>query len=152
MHKYAAGEPIEILLVEDNPGDVYLVKETLHESKVLNRVHVVNNGVDASAFLRREGKYEKAPLPDIILLDLNMPRKDGRELLAEIKADKQFRHIPVVILTSSEEERDIVKTYHLHADSYIIKPVDLRQFILAIMPIEDFAVMIVKKHRGQRPA
>jgi len=147
MHKDAAGEPIEILLVEDNPGDVYLVKETLHENKFLNRIHVVHNGVDAVAFLRQEGKYEKAPRPDIIFLDLNMPRKDGREFLAEIKADKQFKHIPVVILTSSEEERDIVKTYGLHADSYIIKPVDLRQFILAVMPIEDFAVMIVKKHR-----
>lgn len=147
MPKNAAGEPIEILLVEDNPGDVYLVKETLHESKFLNRIHLVRNGVEAVSFLRREGKYSHVPVPDIILLDLNMPRKDGREFLAEIKADKEFKRIPVVILTSSEEERDIVKTYNLHADSYIIKPVDLRQFIQAIMPIEDFAVMIVRKHR-----
>jgi CheY-like chemotaxis protein len=136
--------PIDILLVEDNPGDVRLTIEALKDGKVRNRLNVVQDGVEAMAFLRQEGKYAGAPRPDVILLDLNLPKKDGREVLAEIKADEHLRRIPVVVLTTSSSEQDILKTYDLHANCYITKPVDLEQFIEVVKGIEDFWLTVVK--------
>ena len=138
------GKPIETLLVEDNPGDVRLMLEALKEGKVLNRVSVVKDGVKAMAFLRREEKYADAPRPDLILLDLNLPGKDGREVLAEIKADENLKRIPVVILTVSQDEEDILRSYDLHANCYITKPVGLDDFISVVKAIEDFWLTIVK--------
>ncbi len=135
---------IEILLVEDNPGDARLAKEALKESKMSNNLHHVADGVEAMAFLNKEGKYKDMPTPDLLLLDLNLPKKDGREVLAEIKADKKLRRIPVVILTTSKAEADILKTYDLHANCYINKPLDLNQFMIVIKSIEDFWLSIVK--------
>lgn len=139
----AVGRPVEILLVEDNPGDVRLTKEALRESKVRNNLSVVHDGVEALAYLRREGPYAEATRPDLVLLDLNLPRKDGREVLSEMKDDDSLRRIPVVILTTSRAEQDIVKTYNLHANCYISKPVDLDQFITVVKTIEDFWFTIV---------
>lgn len=136
--------PIEILLVEDNPADVRLTIEALKEGKVANEINVAADGVEALAFLRREGKYENAPEPDLILLDLNLPKKNGREVLAEVKTDYRLKRIPVVILTSSQAETDIVATYNLHANCYITKPVDFGQFINVIRSIENFWFKIVK--------
>jgi CheY-like chemotaxis protein len=135
--------PIAILLVEDNPGDVRLTMEALREAKVHNRVHVAPDGVAAMAFLRQEGTYADAPRPDLILLDLNLPKKDGREVLAEIKADDRLKHIPVVILTTSHAEQDILQSYDLHANCYVTKPVDLDQFIRVVRSIEDFWLTVV---------
>jgi CheY-like chemotaxis protein len=136
--------PIEILLVEDNPGDVRLTKEALKEGKVANQINVVMDGMEAMAFLHREGKYANAPKPDLILLDLNLPKKNGREVLAEVKMDSRLKCIPVVILTSSQAEQDIVMTYNLHANCYIKKPVDFDQFIDVVKSIEDFWFNVVK--------
>jgi CheY-like chemotaxis protein len=138
------GGPIEILLVEDNPGDVRLTQEALKEDKILNKLHVAKDGVEAMAFLRQEGKYANAIRPDLILLDLNLPKKDGREVLAEIKSDSYLKRIPVVILTVSKLEEDIIKTYDLHANCYITKPIDLNRFIEVVRAIEDFWLAIVK--------
>ncbi|MHC1740609.1 MAG: response regulator [Anaerolineaceae bacterium] len=135
---------IDILLVEDNPGDVRLTREALKEGKVLNSLHVVGDGIEALEFLRHEGEYATAAHPDIILLDLNLPRMDGRELLAKIKTDPKLRRIPVVILTTSKAEEDIIKTYDLHANCYITKPVDLDQFITVVKSVEEFWFTIVK--------
>ncbi|MEI7646050.1 MAG: response regulator [Chloroflexales bacterium] len=140
--------PIEILLVEDNPGDVRLTKEALRDSKVTTRMHVVFDGVQALAFLHREGEYAAVPRPDLILLDLNLPRKSGREVLAEIKGDDDLRRIPVVILTTSQAEQDIIETYNLHANAYVNKPVDLDQFIKVVKSIEDFWFEIVRLPNG----
>jgi two-component system, chemotaxis family, response regulator Rcp1 len=137
-------EPIEILLVEDNPGDARLAVEALKDSKVSNNLYHVRDGVEAMQFLHRRGEYADAPHPDLILLDLNLPRKDGREVLAEIKEDSDLRLIPVVVLTTSEAERDLVRTYDLHANAYIIKPIDLNRFIEVVQAIEDFWFAIVK--------
>ena len=142
----------EILLVEDNPGDVRLTREALKEGKILNHVSVVGDGVEALAFLRREDKYANAVRPDLILLDLNLPKKDGREVLAEIKADTGLKKIPIVILTTSAAEQDILKTYDLHANCYITKPVDLEQFIKIVRLIEDFWFTIARLPSGARPA
>jgi chemotaxis family two-component system response regulator Rcp1 len=136
--------PVEILLVEDNPGDVRLTQEVLKEGKLHNTLSVVNDGVEALAYLRHEGTYANAVRPDLILLDLNLPGKDGREVLAEIKIDKNLKRIPVVVLTTSEAERDIFHTYDLHANCYITKPVDLEQFIQVVQQIETFWLTIVK--------
>jgi CheY-like chemotaxis protein len=136
--------PIEVLLVEDNPGDVRLTREALKEGKVSNNLHVAPDGVEALAFLRREGRYAAAVRPDLILLDLNLPRKGGREVLEEIKNDPALRHIPVVILTSSQAEQDIARAYDLHANCYISKPVDLDQFIRVVRSIEEFWFTVVK--------
>ena len=147
-----SGRPIEILLVEDNPGDVRLTREAFKKGKVLNNLHVVNDGVEAIVFLRREGKYASAVRPDIILLDLNLPKKDGREVLAEIKDDPDLKRIPVVILTVSGVEEDIIKTYNLHANCYITKPVDLDRFFEVVKAIEDFWLVIVKlPPNGSKP-
>jgi two-component system, chemotaxis family, response regulator Rcp1 len=139
----SAGRPIEILLVEDNPGDVRLAIEALRESKVRNNLHVARDGVEALAFLRREAQYTDVPRPDLILLDLNLPRKDGREVLADIKADTGLHTIPVVILTTSRAEQDVYRSYELQANCYITKPVDLDQFITVVKSIEDFWLTIV---------
>ncbi len=141
------GKPVEILLVEDNPGDVRLTQEVLREGKMNNNLYVAKDGVDAVTFLRREGEYVDSPVPDLILLDLNLPKKDGREVLAEIKADSDLKHIPVVVLTTSKAEQDIHKAYNLHANCYITKPVDLDQFIQVVKSIEDFWLTIVKLPR-----
>ena len=138
------GNPIEILLVEDNPGDVRLTREALKEGKVRNNLHVAQDGVEALQFLRREGPHAQATRPDIILLDLNLPKLDGRQVLAEIKKDDRLRRIPVVVLTTSKAEEDIVKSYNLHANCYITKPVDLTQFITVVRTIENFWLTIVK--------
>jgi len=144
MKLHSQGRPVEILLVEDNPGDVRLTREALAEGKVRNNLHVAVDGVKALEFLRREGEYAGVVRPDLVLLDLNLPRKDGRQVLAEIKADPALRYIPVVILTSSEAESDIARAYDLHANCYITKPVDLDQFIHVVRSIEDFWFSIVK--------
>ena len=129
---------IHVLLVEDNPGDVRLTTEALREGKIPHHLHVVSDGVEAMAFLRREGPYADAPRPDLILLDLNLPKKDGREVLGEIKADENLKRIPVVVLTTSQAEEDVLRTYELHANCYITKPVDLQQFIAVIRAIEEY--------------
>ena len=135
---------IEILLVEDSPGDIRLTQEAFKEGKLVNRLHVVQDGEAAMAFLRREGAYAQAIRPDLILLDLNLPKKDGREVLAEIKADGALRRIPVVVLTTSRAEQDVLKVYDLHANCYITKPVDLDQFLKVVQSVEDFWLTIVR--------
>ena len=136
--------PIEILLVEDNPGDVRLIREGLKDAKVHNRISVVGDGVKALAFLRREGKYSDAPRPDLILLDLNLPKMNGREVLSVIKQDEELHNIPVVVVTSSQADQDIVESYNLHANCYVTKPVDLDQFFNIVKAIRDFWLVIVK--------
>jgi len=138
-----SGRPIEILLVEDNPGDVRLTVEGLKESKVRNNLHVARDGVEAMEFLRRTGRYGGAVRPDLILLDLNLPRMDGREVLAEVKSDAKLKTIPVVVLTTSRAEQDVLRSYELQANCYITKPVDLEQFIAVVKSIEDFWFTIV---------
>jgi len=142
------GKPIDILLVEDNPGDARLAMEALKDSKVRNNLYLVQDGVEAMQFLHHEGQYAQSPRPDLILLDLNLPKKDGREVLAEIKSDPDLKRIPVVILTVSKAEEDILKTYNLHANCYISKPIDLGQFIKVVKSIEDFWLTIVKLPNG----
>jgi len=136
-------QPVEILLVEDSPTDVLLAKEALEYSKILNRLHVASDGVEAIAFLRRQGAYKDAPRPGLILLDLNLPRKDGREVLSEIKNDEQLRTIPVVVLTTSRSEADVLKAYGLHANCYIVKPVDFEKFAEVVRNIEQFWFTVV---------
>lgn len=137
------GKPVEILLVEDNPGDVDLTLEALESSRIRNTLSVAVDGEEAMAFLRRSGKYAGVSRPDLILVDLNMPKRDGREVLAEIKADDDLKRIPVVIMTSSDVEKDVLESYNLHANCYIKKPLDLHQFIRVIKGIEDFWLTIV---------
>jgi two-component system, chemotaxis family, response regulator Rcp1 len=136
--------PIDILIVEDNSGDARLIQEVLHDGKVSNKLYLVNDGVKAMEFLHRKGEYSGAPMPDLIILDLNLPRKDGREVLAEIKEDKLLKKIPVVVMTISQAEEDILKSYNLHANCYVSKPIDLNQFIKVVKSIEDFWFSIVK--------
>ena len=138
------GRPAEILLVEDNPGDVRLMVEALKENRVGDNLHVVGDGVEALAFLRREGGYADAPRPDLILLDLRLPRKDGHEVLTEIKADEDLKRIPVVVLTISGAEVDVIEAYNSYVNCYVIKPVDLDQFIKVVKSIVDFWLTIVK--------
>jgi len=135
--------PIEILLVEDNPGDVRLTKEALKEGKVYSNLHTVKDGVEAMEFLRKKGKYKDVPRPDIILLDLNLPRKDGREVLEEIKSDDNLKRIPVVVLTTSKAEEDVLRTYNLHANCYVTKPVDLEKFMVVVKSIDVFWLTVV---------
>jgi two-component system, chemotaxis family, response regulator Rcp1 len=144
MNRSELGRPVEILLVEDNPGDAELTAEALRHGKVYNQMHVVEDGEAALAFLRRQGPYADVPRPDVILLDLNLPRKDGREVLAEIKTDEELKQIPVIILTTSEAEEDILRAYNLAVNCYITKPVDLDQFIKVVKAIEDFWFTVVK--------
>ncbi|MBM4463804.1 MAG: response regulator [Chloroflexi bacterium] len=140
----AWAKTIDILLVEDNPGDVRLMLEALKESKIRNNIFVVEDGVEAMDFLLRKGKYVNSPRPDLILLDLNLPRKSGREVLAEIKSDASLRRIPVVVVTVSRDEEDILKAYDLYANCYITKPIDFNQFIKITKSIEEFWLEIVK--------
>lgn len=136
--------PADFLLVEDNPGDVRLTREALKSHKVQNNLHVVTDGEEAMAFLRKQGKYGDAPRPDIILLDLNLPKKDGREVLAEIKSDPGLKTIPVVVITSSEAEQDVIRSYNLNANCYVTKPVNFDQFVKVVQSINDFWLTIVK--------
>ena len=137
MNSQTVERPIEILIVDDNPGDVRLTAEALKDSKVQNRLHTAQDGMEAIAFLRRKGEYADAPLPDLILLDLNMPRMNGSQLLAKVKEDSKLKHIPVVILTGSREIDDIIKANNLRADCYVTKPIDLEDFIMAVKSIVD---------------
>ena len=137
-------KPIEILLVEDNPGDARLTREALSLSKVRNNLHHVRDGEEAVAFLRRQGGFGGAPTPDLVLLDLNLPRRDGREVLEDIKNDAALKHIPVVILTSSQAEEDILRSYRLHANCFITKPVDLEQLTKVVQGIEQFWFTLVR--------
>ena len=136
--------PIELLLVEDSEPDVRLTKEALHEAKVKNRLSVVEDGVEAMEFLHRQGRHADAPRPDLILLDLNLPRKDGRQVLKEIKADDSLKRIPVVILTTSKNEEDVLRAYDLHANCYITKPVDFNRFMEVVKSVEDFWLTVVR--------
>lgn len=142
-----AATPIDILLVEDDPGDVLMTEEAFEHHKIRNSLHVASDGVEALQFLRREGEHADAPRPGLILLDLNLPRMDGREVLAEIKADPALRAIPVVVLTTSEAEEDIVRSYNLHANAYVTKPVDFERFIDVVRQIDEFFVTVVKLPR-----
>jgi CheY-like chemotaxis protein len=144
MGIFEMGKPIEILLVEDSAGDVRLVQENLKESKVRNTLNVVGDGIEAMAYLRNEGRYKDASRPDLVLLDLNLPKKDGRQVLTEIKSDENLKCIPVVVLTISKAEEDIMKSYSLHANAYISKPVDLNQFLKVVKAIEEFWLTVVK--------
>jgi two-component system, chemotaxis family, response regulator Rcp1 len=135
---------IEILLVEDNPGDARLTKEAFKEGRVLNSLTVINDGAEALAYLRREGKYSNAKLPDLVLLDLNLPKMDGREVLAEVKSDERLKNIPVVVLTTSSAPEDVMRAYGNHANCYITKPVDLDQFLRVVQSIESFWLSLVK--------
>jgi len=150
MNFESAPQPIDILLVEDNEADVRLTQEVLTESKVRNNLIVASDGAEALACLRRQGKFKNSARPGLILLDLNLPVKDGREVLAQIKEDPDLKSIPVVILTTSKAEEDIVKTYKLHANCYITKPVDLDQFVTVVRYIEDFWLAIVKLPASQQ--
>jgi CheY-like chemotaxis protein len=145
-------DSIEVLLVEDDPGDVLMIKEAFAENKVHNNLSVVNDGVRAIQYLRREGEYAEAVRPDLILLDLNLPRRDGREVLQEIKSDADLRIIPVVILTTSSSDEDIVRSYDLHANAYVTKPVDFARFIEVVRQIDQFFLTVVKLPPNGRPA
>ena len=140
----ATGKPIEILLVEDNPADVRLTQEALKEGKVRNNLFVARDGIEAIEYLRRVGKHANATRPDLVLLDLNLPRKDGREVLSDIKNDPELKSIPVVVLTTSSADADIFKSYNLHANCYITKPVDLDQFVKVVKSIDDFWLTVVR--------
>ncbi|ALG11386.1 response regulator [Kibdelosporangium phytohabitans] len=140
--------PIDILLVEDDPGDVLMTREALADNKVRNRLYVVNDGVDAMRFVRRQPPYEDAPRPGLILLDLNLPRRNGQEVLADLKGSEDLRTIPVVILTTSEADEDILRSYQSHANAYVTKPVDFEQFVAAVRQIDDFFLTVVKLPRA----
>jgi CheY-like chemotaxis protein len=144
MTESLPGRQVEVLLVEDDPGDVLMTKEAFDDYKVKNQLHVVNDGAEAMAFLRREGEYASAPRPDLVLLDLNLPRMDGREVLQAIKSDAELASIPVVVLTTSEAEEDVLRSYSLHANAYVTKPVDFERFIAVVRQIDDFFVTVVR--------
>ncbi len=148
MNAGSTKDGINILLVEDNPGDVVLTREALSDAKVRNELNVVGDGIEALEYLRRQGQYSGATRPDLILLDLNLPRKDGREVLSEIKQDPDLKRIPVVVLTTSKAEEDILRSYNLHANCYVTKPVDLNQFLTIVKTIEDFWLTVVKFPTG----
>jgi CheY-like chemotaxis protein len=138
------GSVIQILLVEDDPGDVLMTREAFEDNKVANTLHVVSDGAEAMEFLRKEGAHSEAPTPDLVLLDLNLPRMDGREVLAAVKADDELRQIPIVVLTTSEAEEDVLRSYALHANAYVTKPVDFERFIEVVRKIDDFFVGVVR--------
>jgi chemotaxis family two-component system response regulator Rcp1 len=144
-----AARPIEILLVEDSPSDAELTIEALREAKISNQLSTVEDGVQAMQFLRRQGPYAEAPRPDLILLDLNLPRKDGREVLAELKTDETLKTIPIVVLSTSRSDQDILRAYQLSANCYIIKPVDFAQFLAVVKTIESFWLTVVTLPRGE---
>ncbi|MBV8693138.1 MAG: response regulator [Actinobacteria bacterium] len=144
MSELFASQPIEVLLVEDDPGDVLMTQEALADYKIANRVTVVTNGEDAIAYMRKEGRYADVTTPDLVLLDLNLPRRDGREVLRDIKGDPDLRRVPVVVLTTSEAEEDVLASYNLHANAYVRKPVDFEQFVAAVRAIDDFFITVVR--------
>ena len=138
------GDPIEILLVEDDPGDVLMTQEAFADHKLANNLHVVTNGEEALLFLRKQGEYADKPTPDLVLLDLNLPRRDGREVLAEVKSDPVLRRLPVVVLTTSDAEEDVLRSYDLHANAYVQKPVDFTNFVEAVRAIDEFFISVVR--------
>jgi CheY-like chemotaxis protein len=144
MSELMPARPIEVLLVEDDPGDVLMTQEAFEDYKIANNLSVVTNGEDALAYLRKEGVYAAATTPDLVLLDLNLPRRDGREVLREIKGDEVLRRIPVVILTTSDAEEDVLSSYDLHANAYVRKPVDFNQFVSAVRAIDEFFISVVR--------
>ena len=144
MPEQPPSQPIEILLVEDDPGDVLMTQEAFQDYKIANRLNVVSNGEDAIAYMRKQGRFAGVATPDLVLLDLNLPRRDGREVLFEIKEDPQLRRVPVVILTTSEAEEDVIAAYNLHANAYVRKPVDFDQFVAAVRAIDDFFITVVR--------
>ena len=144
MPEMSAGHPIEVLLVEDDPGDVLMTQEAFQDYKIANNLTVVTNGEDAISYLRKEGGYADAVTPDLVLLDLNLPRRDGREVLREVKADPALRHIPIVVLTTSDAEDDVLGSYQLYANAYVRKPVDFEQFVAAIRAIDNFFISVVR--------
>jgi chemotaxis family two-component system response regulator Rcp1 len=150
MDTFASIRPIDILLIEDNLGDIDLAREALGMGKLHNSLHVVQDGVAAMDFLRKNGKYANAPRPDLIILDLNLPKKDGRQVLSEIKVDENLKRIPVVILTTSRAEEDVLKSYNLHANCYITKPIDMKQFLHVVQSIEQFWLSIVVLPNGAK--
>jgi chemotaxis family two-component system response regulator Rcp1 len=149
MEQKKSCQTVEVLLVEDNPGDIRLTEEAFKDGKICNHLNVVRDGVEAMTFLHRKGPYANAPRPDLILLDLNLPRKDGRDVLAEIKAEENLKRIPVVVLTTSNAEKDILRTHDLHASCYITKPVDFEQFIRVVKLIEDFWITVTKVSKSE---
>jgi len=144
MPEQSPSQPIEILLVEDDPGDVLMTQEAFSDYKIANRLTVISNGEDAIAYLRKQGRFAGVATPDLVLLDLNLPRRDGREVLLDIKGDPNLRRIPVVILTTSEAEEDVIAAYDLHANAYVRKPVDFNQFVAAVRAIDDFFITVVR--------
>ncbi len=144
MPEQPPSQPIEILLVEDDPGDVLMTQEAFSDYKIANRLTVVSNGEDAIAYMRKQGRFAGVATPDLVLLDLNLPRRDGREVLLDIKGDPELRRIPVVILTTSEAEDDVIAAYDLHANAYVRKPVDFDQFVAAVRAIDDFFITVVR--------
>ena len=144
MNASSSSEPIQILLVEDSPGDVRLTREVLRDARIANELHIVGDGEEAMRFLRRQGAFDGVPRPDLILLDLNLPRKDGREVLAELKEDPDLHLIPVIVLTTSAAEQDVLRSYDLNAACYITKPIDLDEFISVVRSIESFWLSIVR--------
>ena len=144
MPEQSPPQPIEILLVEDDPGDVLMTQEAFQDYKIANRLSVVSNGEDAIAYMRKQGRFADVMTPDLVLLDLNLPRRDGREVLGDIKGDPELRRIPVVILTTSEAEEDVIAAYDLHANAYVRKPVDFDQFVAAVRAIDDFFITVVR--------
>ena len=143
-HPVVEAMPIEVLLVEDDPGDVLMTREAFEEHKVRNRLNVVSDGVDALAYLRKEEPFQGAVRPDLILLDLNLPKRDGREVLAEIKNDSSLRQIPVVVLTTSQADEDVLRSYQLHANAYVTKPVDFDRFVRVVKQIDEFFISVVR--------
>jgi CheY-like chemotaxis protein len=143
-HPVVEAVPIEVLLVEDDPGDVLMTREAFEEHKVGNRLNVVSDGVDALAYLRKEEPYQSAVRPDLILLDLNLPKRDGREVLEEIKNDSSLRQIPVVVLTTSQADEDVLRSYQLHANAYVTKPVDFDRFVRVVKQIDEFFISVVR--------
>lgn len=144
MPEQSPSQPIEILLVEDDPGDVLMTQEAFNDYKIANRLSVVSNGEDAIAYMRKQGRFAGVATPDLVLLDLNLPRRDGREVLLDVKRDPHLRRIPVVILTTSEAEEDVIAAYDLHANAYVRKPVDFDQFVAAVRAIDDFFITVVR--------
>jgi CheY-like chemotaxis protein len=144
MSEPSPPRPIEVLLVEDDPGDVLMTREAFTDYKIANRLSVVTNGEDAIAYMRKQGQFAGVATPDLVLLDLNLPRRDGREVLLEIKGDPDLRRVPVVVLTTSEADEDIAAAYDLHANAYVRKPVDFEQFVLAVRAIDDFFITVVR--------
>jgi CheY-like chemotaxis protein len=144
MSERLTGSPIDVLLVEDDPGDVVMTREAFKDYKVANTLNVVTNGEDAIAYLRKQGRYADVATPDLVLLDLNLPRRDGREVLRDVKGDPELRRIPVVVLTTSDAEEDVLASYDLHANAYVRKPVDFEQFVAAVRAIDDFFITVVR--------